>query len=176
LAVFILVLVLGIIVFLKTYIHLPQSEFKMNFFMWLHNSEYEKLFEIADKYGFSEVRWSNPKFYSGLKRGAKAAWRRDENNMHRKVDNPDLDEFIEFASQTDIAIITILKYNGRWAMVKGFSIQDNGKIIHGHYEFGALPVEPSCQSTDIDESAKGNCSRHLFGQWYLIKYWYSIGG
>ena len=173
LAVIVLVLILGIMVFLKTFIHLPQSEFKMNFFMWLHKSEYEKLFQIADKFGYSQVLWSNPKFDLGVMQGAKNASRLDENDMHRKVDNPDLDEFIEFASQTDIAIVTIIKYNGRWAMPKGFSIQENGKSIGGHYEFGALPVEPSCQSIDIDESDEGNCSRNLFGHWYLIKYWYT---
>ena len=173
LAAFILVLALAVIVIPKAFIYLPQSELKTNFFMWLHKSEYEKLFEIADKFGYSQVEWSNPKFELGLMQGAKSASKRDEDGQHQKVDNPDLEEFIEFASQTNIAIVTIIKYDGRWAMPKGFDIKDNGKSISGHYEFGVLPVEESCKSIHIDELDKGACSSHLFGQWYLVKYWYT---
>ena len=123
-----------------------------------HMADFEYLFELAEKKGYIRIQWIDEvaEFSQPLKKATIPG-----NPMNIDVENPELDEVIEYSRNRGISTLWIQKFEGSWIVRKAFSYA-NGE---GMFLFGDPKQTGICDT----HPNKNVCYYEVADNWYIVK-------
>lgn len=154
---------------------LPDSEFTHKWRLYIHASDVEMLIKEAEKTPYNAIHFQkDPKYefpYDEPHLSNNAYIR--EGEFLQEVEDPDIQNFIDAAESTGLPLVRLFQRRDGlgWGLYHGLSWGSRDNRIDAFYLFGSAPKNMNCDKLDEGQDPAGNCHTHLFGKWYLDKWW-----
>lgn len=133
-------------------------------FLLKNYKNYEHLFKLAEQKGYIRVQWVEDYDYGEYP--TRHAWIKGQ-PYNVKVDNPDLNEIINFAKSKGIKSLWIDNFEGNWLVRKAFSYRREKSSGSGLFFLGNPQESRVCTHKSPEEQA--NCSYWVVDNWHLVK-------
>tara|TARA_R110002167_G_scaffold365663_1_gene590975 strand:+ start:1250 stop:1729 length:480 start_codon:yes stop_codon:yes gene_type:complete len=155
------IIILGLMIFIASCSQATfksESESQAEEYLLSHMTDYEHLFELAEKKGYIRIQWIDSAVESvPTLRLASIPGK----PKHIDVENPELDEMIAYSRSRGISTLWIQKFEGSWIVRKAFS-DTNGE---GMFLFGNPEQTGICDT----HPTKSGCYYEVAENWYLVK-------
>jgi len=164
--------------------NLPHSEFKYKWQLYMHSNDLEMLIEEAEKTPYGAIHFekdyrNDPDFqeYSAQYPDQDVFLANDaylfNDGVLKKVEKPDIQNFIDAAETTGLSLVRLTQRSDRagWMLYHSLSWSSKNTEIRARYVHGPPPNNSNCKKLKEGKDPSGNCHTHLFGDWYLDKWW-----